>query len=165
MMETLNRRAFLATSAAAGAATLAALQAKPVIAGANDVIRMGVVGMRGRGVSHIQGFQKLAGVEVVALCDVDEKVLGARADALEKSQQARRSSASPTCAALRRQGDRCDQYRHAQSLAFPGRHLGHAGRQRRLRRETLLAQRLGRPATRQGSPQVQPHVPAWHAGP
>src|SRR5262249_38312475 len=33
----------------------------------------------------IHGFHKLPGVEVVALCDVDEKILGERADALDKA--------------------------------------------------------------------------------
>jgi predicted dehydrogenase len=84
-MAPLNRRQFLTTSAAAGATALAALQPKPAVAGSNDVIRIGVVGTRGRGVSHIQGFHKLPGVEVVALCDVDEKILGQRADALDKA--------------------------------------------------------------------------------
>jgi predicted dehydrogenase len=75
----------LTTSAVAGAAALASLGAKPAVAGANDVIRVAVVGVRGRGVSHIQGFHKQSGVEVVALCDVDEQVLATRADELDKA--------------------------------------------------------------------------------
>jgi predicted dehydrogenase len=79
----LSRRAFL-TASAAGAA-LAALDPKPAVAGANDTIRVGVVGIGGRGADHIQGFHKLPGVEVAALCDVDEKILNSGADTLDKS--------------------------------------------------------------------------------
>jgi len=68
--------------ALAGAAALAGLE--PARAGANETIRMACIGIRGRGRSHIAGFESLPGVEVVALCDVDESVLNARAEALEK---------------------------------------------------------------------------------
>lgn len=80
----MNRRDFLAASGA-GAATLAALQPKPSIAGANETIRVGVIGIRGRGQSHIQGYHNQKGVEVVALCDVDPGVLSTRGDALDKA--------------------------------------------------------------------------------
>jgi len=53
-------------------------------AGANDTIRVGVVGIRGRGGSHISGFSSLPGVRVVALCDVDSEALGKGAAAFEK---------------------------------------------------------------------------------
>jgi predicted dehydrogenase len=84
-MNAPNRREFLATSATASVAALAALQPKPAIAGANEVIRVGVIGVGGRGQDHIRGFHKLSGVEVVALCDVDEKILATRAEALDKA--------------------------------------------------------------------------------
>src|SRR5436190_11325224 len=84
-MDALNRREFLSTSAAVSVAALAALQPKPAIAGANDVIRVGVVGIGGRGSEHIRSFHKLPGVEVVAPCDVDAKILASRADALDKA--------------------------------------------------------------------------------
>ena len=45
------------------------------ILGANDDIRVGVVGFRSRGKSHITGFGNLAGVRLTALCDVDLEVL------------------------------------------------------------------------------------------
>ncbi len=56
-------------------------------------------------------------------------------------------------------------HRHAQPLARPGRHLGHAGRQGRLRREAGQPQRQRRPAHRRGRPQVQPDLPDRHAEP
>jgi predicted dehydrogenase len=43
-----------------------------------------VVGINGRGGSHISAFGGMEGVRVVALCDVDRKVLGNKAQAFEK---------------------------------------------------------------------------------
>jgi predicted dehydrogenase len=42
--------------------------------GANDRVNVAVIGIRGMGQSHIQSYQKLANVEVAALCDVDENL-------------------------------------------------------------------------------------------
>jgi predicted dehydrogenase len=50
---------------------------------ANDTIRMGVVGIRGRGKNHIKGFNAIPGVEVIALCDADENVLNSVANELK----------------------------------------------------------------------------------
>jgi predicted dehydrogenase len=47
--------------------------------GANDAVRAAVVGIRGRGGSHIQAYDDMAGVRMAALCDVDSKVLERRA--------------------------------------------------------------------------------------
>ena len=52
--------------------------------GANDRVRVAVIGINGRGKDHIQGFSRLKDVEVVTLCDVDSNVLQAGADAFEK---------------------------------------------------------------------------------
>ena len=46
--------------------------------GANDRIRVGVIGIRGMGQSHIQSFNALENVEVVAICDVDENLFDER---------------------------------------------------------------------------------------
>src|SRR5690348_4870038 len=72
----MNRRAFLLTSAAAATG----------VRGANDRIRVAVVGIRGRGQSHIDAFHQLAGenVEIAALCDVEQSVLEQRATAYER---------------------------------------------------------------------------------
>ena len=51
-------------------------------AGANEAVRIAVVGFRGRGQAHIEGFGKLPGVRVTGLCDVDENVLAAGAKVL-----------------------------------------------------------------------------------
>jgi predicted dehydrogenase len=84
-----SRREFLGRTSAAGlAAGLAGAVGVPaVLLGSesrNEQIRLGCVGIRGRGQSHVDAFSGMAGVKVVALCDVDEKVLGTAAESLEK---------------------------------------------------------------------------------
>jgi len=76
-MGKINRREFVKkTSTATAAASLAATMIGPKTwAGANDKIRAACVGIRGQGRSHIRGLQRVPGVEVVALCDVDESVI------------------------------------------------------------------------------------------
>src|SRR5215210_3265724 len=73
-MTTTTRRGFLKASAAAGAALGLAPFARPL--GANDDLRVAVVGFRGQGGLHLRCLRNLPGVRVVALCDVDRDVLG-----------------------------------------------------------------------------------------
>jgi predicted dehydrogenase len=80
-MPRMNRRQFLASSSLAaaafavpGCATSTAVS-RGRIRGANDEIRVAVVGFNSRGRDHIEGFRKLPGVRVAALCDVDSEVL------------------------------------------------------------------------------------------
>jgi len=76
-MQNSNRRAFAKSFALLPAAVL----------GANDRIRVAVVGMKRRGRDHIRCFHELAkeeNVEVAALCDVDESVLRENAAYYEK---------------------------------------------------------------------------------
>jgi predicted dehydrogenase len=80
-MDKMRRRDFLKYSAAAGIATAfgrRAAYALPFsrIRGANDDIRVAVVGFGGHGKSHINSFRELSGARVVALCDADRDVLG-----------------------------------------------------------------------------------------
>ncbi len=88
MASPLNRRDFVATLSSAGIAAglggitrLATAQQKPV--SRNDVIRVGCVGIRGKGSHHMAGLESVEGAEVVALCDIDDSVLGPKADAWE----------------------------------------------------------------------------------
>ena len=77
-MNELNRRTFVASTAG----TIAAGQligTSKSWAGANDRIRVVVVGVNGRGKTHIAEHQKGDNVEVVALCDPDRKVSARRA--------------------------------------------------------------------------------------
>ncbi|HKB04186.1 MAG TPA: Gfo/Idh/MocA family oxidoreductase [Gemmataceae bacterium] len=68
-----TRRDFLTASAAAGATIALAPFARP--RGANDDLRVAVVGFRGQGNLHIRCLRALPGVRVVALCDADRDVL------------------------------------------------------------------------------------------
>ncbi len=68
-----NRRTFLAR-AGAGAAALA-LGRGARAAGPNDRINVAVVGVRGRGGSHVDAFTKHKATTVVALCDVDARAI------------------------------------------------------------------------------------------
>lgn len=82
-MTRLSRRSFLRHAAVAGAAIAvapAALARPP-----SDELRVACVGIRSRGRAHIDAFRKLEGVRVVALCDVDRKVLEARAAKLAEA--------------------------------------------------------------------------------
>ncbi|HEO69774.1 MAG TPA: Gfo/Idh/MocA family oxidoreductase [Candidatus Hydrogenedentes bacterium] len=78
----VTRRQFLGRSAAA--VLVAGTMTRGKVFGANDRIRVGVVGIHGRGGSHIDGFSGLDDSEVVALCDCDRNVLAARAKQLEE---------------------------------------------------------------------------------
>jgi len=77
-MRRITRRSFLKKSAGAGIG-LTLVSPFSRVRGANDDIRVAVVGINGRGGSHIGAFDKMDGVRVVALCDVDRKVLQRRA--------------------------------------------------------------------------------------
>ena len=79
-MNKITRRNFM-TGAAATAFSLSAWQRAH---GANENIRIAVVGTGGRGAAHIDGYTKLKGVQLVALCDVDSEHVDAAADKLEK---------------------------------------------------------------------------------
>ncbi|HXA06400.1 MAG TPA: Gfo/Idh/MocA family oxidoreductase [Bryobacteraceae bacterium] len=68
----MNRRHFLMSSAAVGAAVL---KAAPSI---NDTVRVACVGIRGQGKAHIHMYSQMPTVEIAALCDVDESVLNQR---------------------------------------------------------------------------------------
>jgi len=73
-----TRRDFMKSSMAAGAGLVMASPFSRV-RGANDDIRVAVVGINGRGSSHISAFDGMSGVRLAALCDVDKKVLERRA--------------------------------------------------------------------------------------
>ena len=77
-----NRRSFLKTSSVAAAALGVVGHSRAF--GANDKIRAAVIGLHGRGESHIDGFLDQKDVEVAALCDIDESVLNGRVDQVEK---------------------------------------------------------------------------------
>ena len=75
-MKRITRRKFMKRTAAVGAGL--ALAPFSRVRGANDDIRVAVVGINGRGGSHIGAFDKMEGVRLAALCDVDSRVLERR---------------------------------------------------------------------------------------
>ena len=78
----LSRRQLLQTTVAVGASltlggcatTASTRKAMP----ANHPIRLAVIGINGRGNQLLKSFRALAGVQIVALCDVDPSVLALR---------------------------------------------------------------------------------------
>ena len=79
-MKPLHRRDLLKTTAV-GAASL--LGTSRSWAGANDRIRLAVIGMGGRGGSVMKTVAALDNIEVVTLCDPDENRMRERAGELE----------------------------------------------------------------------------------
>lgn len=80
-MSQISRRSFLTGSVAAGAAMV--LPTSRVL-GANDDIRVAVIGFNGQGGGHISTLAKMKGVRLVALCDVDPAVLARKVAELDK---------------------------------------------------------------------------------
>ena len=79
-----SRRKFIKTAATGSLAVLGMPTLIPAHAfGANDRVRVAVIGVNGRGTDHIAGFSKLPDVEVVTLCDVDKNILAKRAGEFE----------------------------------------------------------------------------------
>lgn len=68
----MDRRYFLLGATAAGAAKASNL------ASPNDTIRVGIVGVRGQGGSHIRAYSPMKNVEIAAICDIDESILDKR---------------------------------------------------------------------------------------
>jgi predicted dehydrogenase len=91
----LNRRDFLKDSALAGAAlaqaallgkAAAADEAKAAKKEGGDPLRVAVVGVHGRGMSHVGGFSGRNGCVVTTICDCDEGVVGRAMKAVETKQ-------------------------------------------------------------------------------
>ena len=69
---TMNRRHFIMSTAVVTAGAAVRGLASP-----NDTVRMGVVGLGGRGQSHVDAWSSMEpNVQVVAICDVDESHIG-----------------------------------------------------------------------------------------
>ncbi len=80
-MKTMRRRQFLRGSIVSG---IAAITPFSRVRAANDSIRVGVVGLGGRGTgAHIPSFEEQDGVTVVAVCDPDSERMAAAAKMVE----------------------------------------------------------------------------------
>jgi predicted dehydrogenase len=91
-MRELSRRQFLVQGSAAVAG--ASLASWPAIARAgsrskrvapSDSLNFGLIGAKGMGWSNLNAHRRIAGVECIALCDVDREVLDQRAGELEQA--------------------------------------------------------------------------------
>jgi predicted dehydrogenase len=74
LMGKINRRRFLATTAQAAVAGPFIRVGLSTVRSPNDAINVAVIGIRGRGQSHYTSFAKIPNVNVVTLCDVDERL-------------------------------------------------------------------------------------------
>lgn len=88
-MNPVDRRSFLKTASVALGAGLAtrltpSTWAKPL--GANDDVRVAVIGINSKGSEHIKQLLDLPGVRIVALCDVDPLVLWREVAGLKEQQ-------------------------------------------------------------------------------
>jgi predicted dehydrogenase len=80
-MSEVNRRTFVMSTA--GTLAAGALASGARAAGANDTIRAAVLGVNGRGMTHVGGFLGTKGVTLAVLCDPDSEVLAKRAKEVE----------------------------------------------------------------------------------
>src|SRR5262245_37062451 len=94
-MDPISRRDFLHNSAAFAAALAgAAALGKPLAAAEeaakkgqpNDRLNVAVVGVKGRGMSHVHGFAGKHNCVVTTVCDCDEAVIGPAMRDVEKAQ-------------------------------------------------------------------------------
>jgi predicted dehydrogenase len=88
-MKNLTRRDFIKGAAAGAAAASLPVhvfaQNAPVKAvGANDILRIAVCGVKGRGLSHTQAWAGMKDVQIAAIVDIDENVVHNAMDGAEK---------------------------------------------------------------------------------
>src|SRR5579885_729892 len=76
----MNRRDFLNATASG----LTAIGTAATLLGANDRVRLAICGLHGRGKDHLHNYSQIQNVQIAALCDVDENVLGERLAQMEK---------------------------------------------------------------------------------
>ncbi|MBN1845945.1 MAG: Gfo/Idh/MocA family oxidoreductase [Sedimentisphaerales bacterium] len=91
-MKRLTRRNFMKRSLAAGAALAYSGRTIPAatntrVRGANEDIRVAVVGVGGQGSNHIGYFHGLPGVRVVAVCDADRNHVDRRVEEFRKKNE------------------------------------------------------------------------------
>jgi predicted dehydrogenase len=91
MTPPIHRRQFLTESALlAGAASVGAIAQEARAedapkAGPNDVLRIAVIGVRGRGMEHIAGYAPHKDVRITTICDTDRNVIGPAMKAVERT--------------------------------------------------------------------------------
>src|SRR3954463_10696713 len=88
-MRDLSRRQFLGYSSAAfaGAALAPTASATPATPSSpNETLRIAVVGVRGRGLQHVEGLLAQKNLEISALCDVNANVVEKAMKMIEAKQ-------------------------------------------------------------------------------
>ena len=141
-----SRREFLKTGAKVVAVATAAERLRTWstpgnVLGANDRVRVAIVGLRGRGENHIQGYGALPNVEIAALCDVDDNVMRERLPQVQKlGFQPKTYTDVRSCSTT---NPRRRVHCHTAPLACAHCHLGVPGGERRVCREALFSQSMG----------------------
>ncbi len=74
--EFLQRSALLSAGLAAGTVANAAPETSTKKGSANERLRVAVVGVKGRGMEHVRGFNGVNNCEIATVCDCDESVIG-----------------------------------------------------------------------------------------
>lgn len=82
-----TRRNFLKKALTATAVTAWTARSWSQVAGANEAVRVGVVGFNGQGRTHLENLRKIPGVRIVALCDADSTVLQREANEAQKRNE------------------------------------------------------------------------------
>jgi len=88
-MNPLDRRTFLKSATLAIGASAAARFTPSTwgqVMGANDAVRIAVIGLNGKGSNHVDHLLQLPNARVAALCDVDPIILFREVDQLRKQQ-------------------------------------------------------------------------------
>jgi hypothetical protein len=126
-MSSVRRREFLMRATGAGVASggwlVGATRGRLLAAGrsdvpgANETVRVAVVGVRGRGKALAGGFAKAEGAQVVALCDVDESMFSPALEVVSQAQTARPRIVKDYHALLDAKDYRRHRHRRARSLA------------------------------------------------
>ena len=81
----MGRRKFMKNTAGAAAIISLPTFIPSHVFGANDRVRVAVLGVNGRGNNHIEGYMNLKDVQVVCLCDPDENVSREKAADFQKT--------------------------------------------------------------------------------
>jgi predicted dehydrogenase len=78
-----RRRFFQNTLAAAATITIAGTKSTGRVLGANDVLRVGVAGINGRGGEHVNAFLGISDVQITYLIDVDTRTFRGRLNQIQ----------------------------------------------------------------------------------
>ena len=71
MARTTRRQFFQTSAVVSGAFFIGGTKASGDVIGANERVRLAVIGLNGRGKSHLAGFGKLKNVEIASSCTID----------------------------------------------------------------------------------------------